>query len=360
MRFGLFMQPVHHPRENPTLALERDLGLIEHLDRLGFDEVWIGEHHSTGWETICSPEIMIAAAAARSKHIRLGSGVVPLSIHQPLFVAENFVLLDHLTRGRVILGVGSGGGLPSDPHVLGLEVHQQQPRFQQAFEVIWRLLHTLEPMSIKTDWFELRDAVLQLRPYSRDGLPIAIVTDSNAQSLELIGRHGTMWLTSLLPDQFDASWQMVERAALEANRTPERSGIRLAVNLHLAETREQALEDVRMGSAEERFDFSSAVTGSALPHSDREHWVEELATRPTDIIGTPDDAIAKIEAIQERTGGIGGLMIRSKEWASRKAQWQSFELFARYVMPHFQGSLEGLRAAERAAKGILEQRKTHA
>src|SRR5262245_1550534 len=78
MRFGLFMQPVHHPRENPTLALERDLQLLEHLDQLGFDEAWIGEHHSTGWETISSPEIFIAAAAARTKQIKLGTGVVPL------------------------------------------------------------------------------------------------------------------------------------------------------------------------------------------------------------------------------------------------------------------------------------------
>ena len=357
MRFGLFMQPVHHPTENPTLALERDLQLIEHLDGLGFDEVWIGEHHSTGWETIASPEIMIATAAARTKHIRLGSGVVPLSIHHPLFVAENFVLLDHLTRGRVILGVGSGGGLPSDPQVLGLEAHQQQPRFQQAFEVIWQLLHTLEPLSVKTDWFELRDAVLQLRPYTRGGLPLAVVTDRHAPTLELVGRHGTMWLTSLLPDAFGAAWRTVEGAALEAGRQPDRSGVRLAVNLHLADTQEQALENVRAGSATERFDFSSAVTGSAPPKSDRHGWVEELAARPTDIIGTPDTAIEKIAAIAKRTGGIGGLMIRSKEWASRQATWHSYELFARYVMPVFQGSLLGLQAAEAAAKGMLEARR---
>ena len=77
-RFGVFMQPLHDPDENPTLALERDLELLEHLDRLGFDEAWIGEHHSTGWETIASPAIFIATAAQRTRHIRLGSGVVPV------------------------------------------------------------------------------------------------------------------------------------------------------------------------------------------------------------------------------------------------------------------------------------------
>jgi limonene 1,2-monooxygenase len=356
MNFGLFLQPVHHPKENPTLALERDLELIELLDRLGFDEAWIGEHHSTGWEPIASPEIFIATAAARSKHIKLGSGVVPLSIHHPLLVADNFVLLDHLTRGRVILGVGSGGGLPSDPYVMGLEPEKQQPRFLESFNAIHHLLTSLEPLSLKTDWFELREAVLQLRSWTQPHVPIAVVTDSNAQSLELVGKHGTMWLTSLLPEQFADSFQIVEQAALEAGRTPDRSGIRMAINLHLAETREQAIEEIRVGSAVERFDFSSTVTGSPLPKSDREHWAEELATRPTDIIGTPEDAIAKIEAIQAQTGGVGGLIIRSKEWTSREAKWRSFEMFARYVMPHFQGSLLGLRAAEDVAKRFALRR----
>jgi limonene 1,2-monooxygenase len=359
MRFGLFMQPVHHPRENPTLSLERDLELIEHLDRLGFDEVWIGEHHSTGWEPIPSPEIMIAAAAARTRHIRFGSGVVPLSIHHPLFVVENFALLDHLTRGRVILGMGAGGGLPTDPYVLGLEHSAQQPRFMQAFKVIHHLLTSLEPISLKTDWFELRDAVLQLRSFTHPHIPLALVSDTNTQTLELVGKHGTMWLTSLLPQKFDASWKIVERAALEAERTPDRSGIRLAINLHLAETRAQALEDVRVGSAVERFDFSTPVTGSPLPDMPREKWVEELAGRPTDIIGTPDDAIEQIEAIQHATGGVGGLIIRSKEWANRETKWRSFELFARYVMPHFQGSLVGLRAAETIARNIIERHRNH-
>ena len=106
LRFGIFMAPFHPAGENPTLALQRDLELVEHLDRLGYDEAWIGEHHSAGSEIIASPEIFIAAAAERTRHIRLGTGVVSLSYHNPLWVTERMVLLDHLTRGRVMLGVG--------------------------------------------------------------------------------------------------------------------------------------------------------------------------------------------------------------------------------------------------------------
>ena len=83
MRFSIFMQPVHAPGESPTVSFERDLELIEWWDKLGFDEVWIGEHHSSGWELIASPAVFIATAAARTSRIRLGSGVVPLGLHHP-------------------------------------------------------------------------------------------------------------------------------------------------------------------------------------------------------------------------------------------------------------------------------------
>ena len=108
MKFGVFLAPFHRLGETPTLALERDFKLIELLDELGYDEAWIGEHHSAGWETIASPEVFIAAAAERTRHIKLGTGVVSLPYHHPLMVANRMVLLDHITYGRSMLGVGPG------------------------------------------------------------------------------------------------------------------------------------------------------------------------------------------------------------------------------------------------------------
>lgn len=343
------MQPVHQPRENPTLALERDLQLVEHLDRLGFDEVWIGEHHSTGWETIASPDIFIATAAARTRHIKLGSGVVPLSLHHPLLVADNYVLLDHLTRGRVLLGMGPGGGLPSDPYVFGLDKAAQDKRYLEALDAVLLLLSTTEPVSLKTDWFELRDAVLQLRPYSYPHMPLALVTGMNPETLKRIGRHGTRWLAGSPPTMFEEAWQIIEESAREAGREADRYDAYVAVNVHLAETHEQALENIRVGAATERYNFSTAVTGSPLPKVPRERWVEELASRSTDIIGTPEEAVDKLRGILQHTGA-GGVLIAAKEWASTEATWKSYELFARFVMPEFQDSLLGLIQAEAVAK----------
>jgi Luciferase-like monooxygenase len=119
LRFGYFIAPFHRAGTNPTLALQRDLEFIEHLDALGFDEVWLGEHHSAGSEIISSPEVFIAAAAERAKRIRFGTGVISLAYHNPLWVADRLMLLDHLTHGRVIGGVGPGS-LPTDSAMIGL------------------------------------------------------------------------------------------------------------------------------------------------------------------------------------------------------------------------------------------------
>ena len=103
LHFGVFITPFHPIGQSPTVALEYDMERVVALDRLGFDEAWFGEHHSGGYELIACPEVFIAAAAERTRHIRLGTGVVSLPYHHPLMVADRWVLLDHLTRGRVML-----------------------------------------------------------------------------------------------------------------------------------------------------------------------------------------------------------------------------------------------------------------
>src|SRR6202161_3154881 len=160
LKFGIFLAPFHPVGQNPTLALERDLQLVEHLDELGFDEAWFGEHHSAGYEIIASPEVSIAAAAHRTKHIRLGTGVSSLPYHNPLMLADRMVLLDHLTRGRVMLGCGPGQ-LTSDAHMLGIPADEQRPRMEQSLDAIMRLLRG-ETVTMHTDGFTLQDARLQL------------------------------------------------------------------------------------------------------------------------------------------------------------------------------------------------------
>ena len=149
LRFGIFMAPFHPAGENPTLALQRDLALVEHLDRLGYDEAWIGEHHSAGSEIIASPEIFIAAAAERTRHIKLGTGVTSLAYHNPLWVTERMrpARPPHARARDARRGPGS---LPTDSAMLGLNPTDTRELMDVNFDVVMRLLTGDEPISVET------------------------------------------------------------------------------------------------------------------------------------------------------------------------------------------------------------------
>ncbi|MDE0808630.1 MAG: LLM class flavin-dependent oxidoreductase [Alphaproteobacteria bacterium] len=189
LNFGIFLAPFHRLGENPTLGMARDLERIEWIDHLGFDEAWVGEHHSAGWEIIAAPEIFTAAAAERTKHIKLGSGVTSLPYHNPFMVALRFVQLDHMTRGRTMLGCGPGA-LPSDAYMLGIDPVTQRTRMVESLDAITALLKAEEPVTMKTDWFELKKARLHLAPYSDPRFDIAVASTITPYGIMAAGQLG--------------------------------------------------------------------------------------------------------------------------------------------------------------------------
>jgi limonene 1,2-monooxygenase len=357
MRFGIFLAPFHRVGENPTLALQRDLELIATLDGLGYDEAWVGEHHSGGWETIAAPELFIAAAAERTRHIRLGTGVTSLPYHHPYMVAQRMVLLDHLTRGRVMLGVGPGA-LVTDAMMLGIDPQTLRPRMAEALDVILRLLTSVEPLTYSGEWFSLREAVLQLRPYTRPHFPVAVASTASPAGMTLAGRHGLRVL-QLGPAMgvrgavdLKAQWAIGEAAAAAAGQTLRRDEWSLVIPMHLAETRREAFQSARHGAAAELLDYFGTVLGRPCPvEGPRERVIEQMADSGTWIVGTPDDCVAGIRRYQEATGGFGGVLLWAHEWAAPDATRRSYELLARYVMPRFQGSLRGVEASASWAAG---------
>jgi len=356
LRFGAFLAPYHEPRENPTLAMERDLDLIVHLDRLGFDEAWVGEHHSTGWETIASPEVFLAVAAERTRHIRLGTGAVSLPYHHPLMVADRIVLLDHLTRGRVNFGVGPGGHL-TDAAMLGIPPALLRERQAEALDVIVRLFTEIEPFTYVSDWFELHDAVLQVRPYQRPHPPIATTSMESPGGMQLAGRFGAGVMSLAVsrgprgPIDLAAHWRIAEEAAEEAGREVDRAEWRLVVPIHLAETKREAVEDVRAGAGRFLLDYVEGTTGRPRPvPGPYEKVVDQMMELGAWIIGTPDEAIDAIDALWERSGGFGGVLVFGQEWGGPAATRRSYELLARHVAPRFQGSLAGLERSNAVAR----------
>jgi limonene 1,2-monooxygenase len=340
MRFGAFIAPFHPLSENPTLALERDLELVQWMDTLGYDEAWIGEHHSAGFEIIASPELFIATVAERTRNIRLGTGVSSLPYHHPLMLADRINQLDHITRGRVMLGCGPGS-LPSDAFMMGIPVLKQRDRMDEALDVIVRLLRG-ETVTHKSDWFELVDAHLQLTPWSRPSVEIAVASQVSPTGATAAGRHGLGMLSigATSAGGFNAlssNWAIAEEKARESGTTVDRSAWRLVGPMHIAETREQARADVAHGLEQWMFYFRE-VAALPLVADGASDPVNALIESGLAVIGTPDDAAAQIARLEQQSGGFGCFLFMDHNWAEWSAKKKSYELMARYVFPRFQGS----------------------
>ena len=348
LRFGAFIAPFHPVDENPTLAIERDLELIQWMDTLGYEEAWIGEHHSAGYEVIASPEVFIAAAAERTKHIRLGTGVSSLPYHHPFMLADRINQLDHMTRGRTMFGVGPGA-LVSDAMMMGIDPAKQRDMMDEALVVIVRLLRG-ETVSHQSDWFTLREARLQMTPYSRPHVEIAVASQVSPTGARAAGRHGAglLSLGATSTGGFNAlssNLAIAEDMAREHGTTVDRAAWRLVGPMHIAETREQAAAEVRFGLEKWLYYFREIANLPVAPVVAGRDPVEALIESGLTVIGTPDDAAEKIQALWDQSGGFGAFLFMAHNWAPWAATKRSYELFARYVAPRFQQLNESREAS---------------
>ena len=341
LKFGIFLAPFHKLGENPTLSMDRDVELLQWLDYLGYDEAWIGEHHSAGWETIASPELIIAAAAEKTKYIKLGSGVTSLPYHHPFMVAQRWVQLDHMTRGRAMLGCGPGV-LASDAYMLGIHPTTQRPRMLEAMDAIMRLLKMEERVTIKTDWFEMNQAKLHLAPYSDPHFEIAVASTITPFGMIAAGTHGVGVLSIGAglpggPEALAGQWKIAEEAAAKSGKTISRKNWRVVVTAHIAEDDELALREVRKGERNETLTYFEDTLGR--PPGRADDPLSDGVKMGTTLVGSPETVIKGIQRLQGYSeGGFGGILFRAHEWATREQTMRSYELFARYVMPVFQGS----------------------
>lgn len=354
LRFGVFHAPYHLPMgQNPNLALHRDLKFVQHLDELGFDEVWIGEHHSCGSEIIPDPITFIANVAPRTSNIKLGTGVLSLPYHNPLWVADRFILLDHLTRGRVMLGLGPGA-LTTDAYMIGIDPVEQRNALEEDVDVLQRLFAG-EVVSHKTDRYNLVDARTQMRPYSDFDVAVAAVASPTGP--RIAGKHGAGMLSigatmsAMAPDGVDTlalHWDVMEQRAAQFGHTADRSKWRLVGPMHIAETRELAREQVRHG-IDAWFDYYQDVQAAvhfAVAGKTTDERIDFVIDSGLGVIGTPEDAVKQIATLQEQSkGGFGAYLVMSNEWANWGNQLHSYELMAERVFPAFQGSIESLQAS---------------
>ncbi|HVA79746.1 MAG TPA: LLM class flavin-dependent oxidoreductase [Candidatus Binataceae bacterium] len=342
--FGVFLAPHHPMGESPTLQIKRDLDLAVLLDDLGYDEFWVGEHHSGGWETIASPEMFLAAAAVKTQRIRLGTGVVSIPYHHPFTVAQRIVMLDHLSRGRAMLGVGPGA-LPSDAFMLGIDPMTQRAQMDEGLGVILRLLTEREPITVDGSWYQLRDAALHLRPI-QEHLPVACASMISSSGMKTAGKYGAGVLSVASYSEaglgaLKTQWSFAESSAKEHGMQVDRANWRIVMPFHLAESKEQAWREVADGLKRWNNEYVVGILGrpDGKIYEDGYAAAKFMDQMGGGIFGTPADAIEKIKRLQELSGGFGTVLAFAHDWAPREQMWRSYEMIARFVAPHFQGQL---------------------
>ena len=352
-RFGAFLAPHHPIGEQPMVSIQSDLKLVQQLDDLGFDEFWCGEHHSTGWETIASPELFLAAAAERTNRIMLGTGVVSLPYHHPFMVAERIVQLDYQTRGRVIFGTGPGA-LPSDVEMLGIDPMTTRDRQDEGLGVIRRLFKG-ERFSYECEWFTLKNAKLQLMPLQKD-IEFAVASMFSPSGMTLAGKYeagvlslGSMSLAGMrsLPNQ----WSFAEESAAKHGTIVDRKNWRILISWHIAETREKARKEARDGLLRTNNEYTVGTLqgGDGVIYKTPDEAVDGYAFSDVSlaVIGTPDDLVDRIRHLQELTGGFGTVVGFVHDWANRENTSRSWDMVARYVIPEVNGMLEGYRESQK-------------
>jgi limonene 1,2-monooxygenase len=359
LKFGAFLAPHHPIGEHPMLQFRRDLDFVEQLDELGYDEFWCGEHHSSGWETIASPEMFLAAAGERTKRIKLGTGVVSLPYHHPFNVAQRMVQLDHMTGGRAIFGSGPGA-LASDAHTLGIDPMTQRDRQDEAIAIIRRLFKG-ERVTAKSDWFVMNDAALQILPLQED-MPFVVASQISPSGMTLAGKYG-IGIISLgsmstqglmaLPTQ----WGFAEDAAKKAGTIVSRANWRVLLSWHIAETREQAHREAGAGLMRwhNEYNVGTLQRPGLEPFKSPEDAVEKTAGGPTaaSTIGTPDDLVKTIKNLVDVSGGVGAIVGFAHDWANLEATRRSWDMVARYVIPEINGYIAKLRESN---KFLIENR----
>ncbi len=348
MRFGLFVMPEPFPWSNWTLSYDLKLDEIALADRLGYDEVWVGEHHTGAYENIPAPDIFLAKASAVSHRIALGTGTINLPYHDPFLVAERLAFLDHLTHGRLIYGFG-GGGLVSDKRFFQLDPAEGGPRLIEALDIIEALYSSTEYVNFDGKFWTVDHKRIQVRPY-HPRPQFAVAGMSGVHNFALCGSRGyaalSIYFTPVsveanpgVPD-LGAQGAALARAAEEAGRDPAqaRAGWRICREVYVSDSKNAAMNEIRE-SLRQSYDYLFKVGLAPLMKRDAtmpdaEVTFDWMVENIPWIIGSPSECVAQIQDLHEAVGGFGTLLFNSREWVTTDRWNRSLELFARYVTPH--------------------------
>jgi alkanesulfonate monooxygenase SsuD/methylene tetrahydromethanopterin reductase-like flavin-dependent oxidoreductase (luciferase family) len=353
MKFGLFMMPVHHPSKGLPRTIKEDMDTVIKADELGLDEAWIGEHFTIPWENLPAPDLFIAQALARTRNIKLGTGVVLLQLHDPRELAHRIAMLDHLSDGRFYFGVGTGG-VPTEFQFFDIDEEKRHARAAEVIDAVLKIWESDGTLDYQGEFHQFKSPPpvlpevglgLWLKPQTQPYPPIGVAGVSrNSSTIEWAGEHGWIPLTTdiLAPEFVPTHWEAYTRGAAKTGKTADRREWRVSVNLHVAETTEEARRQVLNGGMARTYEeyflplFRNLGFLDLLKHDpsipDEAVTVDYLLNNRW-VVGDPDHCVGKIKELYETAGGFGTLLFLSQDWDPAEIGLNSMELFASHIAP---------------------------
>lgn len=364
MNVGMFMMPSHPPEREIYQAHQWDLDAISLADEIGFSEAWIGEHFTAPWEPFPAPDLLIARALMQTDNIKLGAGAHLLPFHHPVELAYRVAYLDHIARGRLMLGIGSGG-LPADHKLFNvdMEAGEHRERTQEALDIILKIWEGKGPSEYKGKFWSFNHpdpkdyeygphlekmGTVHVTPFQKPHPPIGVAGASpGSQTLKIAGARGYIPMSLGLNAAYVSThWDAVEEGARMANRVPpSRNQWRIVRDVWIADTdseaREQALNGMLGRCYQEYllplFSFGAYPFTTYMKHDDSvpdDAVTAEYLADHLWLVGSPDTIVSKIRDLYNTVGGFGTLLWLMYDYSEQEADWErAMRLMAKEVLP---------------------------
>ena len=353
MKHGLFMMPSLPPERELFHAHQWDLDCLSLADDLGFSEAWIGEHFTSPWEPIPSPDLMIAQALARTKNIKLATGVHLLPYHHPAELAHRVAYLDHLAQGRFMFGIGSGG-LPSDYELFDVDGNAGQHRemTRESIEIILKIWENQGPFQYKGKFWNVNIPETMygslkyfLNPYQKPHPPIGVASVSiGSETLKIAGEHGFIPMSLGLNSEYLSShWEALEEGAQRTGRKPSRQEWRIVRDVFVASSDDEAYDAAvngMLGRVWRDYLLPLFDAFDLLKVFKHDQQISDSAVTPEYmaehmwLIGSPDTVEGKLRRLYGDSGGFGTLLVLIYDYMEDQSRWEkSMNLLAQDVMP---------------------------
>lgn len=362
MKLGMFMMPLHPPNRQPWQTYMEDREAILLADQLGYCEALVGEHVTDLAENITSCMMFLASVAHQTKNIVLGTGTINLPNSHPAAIAAQVAMLDHMLRGRFIMGI-SPGGLMSDAEVFGNYRKDRNAIFLESINMVLDIWAKDAPYELEGAFFRVSTANTMIpeigqgtiiKPFQKPHPPIIVTAVApHSKGVTEAAKRGWTPVSAnfLLPEWVASHWPRYQEGCRAVQKEPLSSDWRVAKSIFVADDENTAIRYGHGAEGPYHFYFKQLlrklVGGGRsnlfkLDQNEPDASINADTMTPRLVIaGTVNSVVDQILAFREKVGPFGTLYYPCHDWVDPVLGKRSMQLMAEEVLPRVNAALSG-------------------